>query len=98
MSDSHADPNRVPGAPASDRHRFVVDDDDAILRIIEEMAAVLDRRAVDLEPLARDVDPSLVERLLDSGGATSGRVTFDTNGLAVTVHDDGEVVFEPADR
>lgn len=69
--------------------------DDIGLRIVREVAATLGRRPMDLEPLAGLVD---VDALSSLSSARSVDVSFEYEGLRVSVRRDGTVDVERPDE
>ncbi|RDI71462.1 HalOD1 output domain-containing protein [Halopelagius longus] len=68
--------------------------DDIGVRIVREVAAELDRSPMELEPLAGLVD---IDALSSLTTTQSVNVSFEYEGLRVTVHRDGSVGVERLD-
>lgn len=80
--------------PDAEVHRTTVRDDvGASLSVVSELARLRDCSPSDLEPISYDVDPEKLDWIVE--GAAENKVSFDTNGYAVTVYGDGTVVFAP---
>lgn len=93
--DTHsADGSRSPDL--ADPHRFTISEERGpTVSIVEAMMHLHGCGPADLRPLYYDIDPEILERLVD--GPAQNEVSFVTNGIAVTVHGDGRVVFEPTE-
>jgi hypothetical protein len=65
--------------------------------VLHAIADELDADLLDLEPLHDAVDPDALESIFDdtsSATRNEGRVTFESNGCAVTVGADGTVTVQ----
>jgi hypothetical protein len=59
--------------------------------VVNGVAALTDRRPIELPPLQRTVDADALDRLLTTKTAQTVRVSFDFDGCRVTVEGDGSV-------
>jgi hypothetical protein len=65
--------------------------------VLDAIADELDADLLDLEPLHDAVDPDALESIFDdtsSATRNAGRVTFESNGCAVTVAAEGTVTVQ----
>jgi hypothetical protein len=65
--------------------------------VLDAIADELDANLLDLEPIHDAVDPDALESIFDdtsSAARNAGRVTFESNGCAVTVAAEGTVTVQ----
>lgn len=76
-------------------YRASIDDPDHLVAsVVRAVAATLGKSPFELEPIAHDVDPVPLERLVQDE-SLSGYLHFETNGVEVGVTDDGYVLVDP---
>lgn len=77
-------------------HTLVREELGVLLSIVEEMSAIRECSPFELEPLQHDVDPDKLNWVVE--GADENKVSFHSNGIAVTVYGDGTLVLNPTDE
>jgi len=89
------------GYGSGDRDVFHVEfdrDGDPVSRVIvRSVAAIHDQHPDTLEPLARVVDPAMLDHMVDEGtraGSHGGEFTFVYEDVEVTVNTDGHIWLE----
>jgi hypothetical protein len=65
--------------------------------VVEGVAALTNRRPIELPPLHRTVDADALDMLLTAKPARTVRVSFDFDGCSVTVDGDGSVEIRATD-
>lgn len=94
-NDGHDDEHE--SLPDAEVHRTSVQDDlGPSMSVVSELARLRNSSPSDLEPIYYDVDPEKLDWIV--AGAAENKVSFHTNGYAVTVYGDGTMVFAPVEE
>lgn len=80
--------------PRGDVHRTTIREELGVtMSIVTELSQLSDCSPTDLQPLYYDVDPDKLDWVVEE--ADENKVSFRSNGFAVTAYGNGTLVFNP---